>query len=137
MKFLKSWTFKDERLSQVHIEHKGHIFEGSAMCHPDDDWSEFTGCKFAELRAILAALKAEYREEKLKLDAIKDFINATSQYKKFDNESGTAKAMYRQYNRRVKKLEELAEDITAVKSAIAGRLKALESIQKKKQSKES
>lgn len=138
MKFLNSWTFKSDGLSQVYVEHKGQIFEGVAKCHPDDEWSEFTGCRFAELRAEKKALKAQYKEEKLKLDGIKNFITAVSQYKNFDNESPTAKAMYRQYNRRVKQLEELASKISAIDNIIKYRLEALKSAEKKrKESKKS
>ena len=136
MKFLKSWTFKDERLSQVHIEHKGEVYVGIAKCHPDDEWSEFTGCKFAELRATKEALKAQYKEEKLKLDAIKTFMTAVGQYKNFDGESSTAKAMYRQYNRRVKQLKEIASDIAAIDDVIKARLKSLEVIEGKRKNTE-
>ena len=132
MKFCNSWTFKSDGLSQVFVEHKGQVYEGIAKCHPDDIWSEFTGCKFAELRAMKKALKAQYKEEKLKLNAIKNFITAVSQYKNFDNESSTAKAMYRQYNRRVKQLEELASKITAIDDVIKSRLKALKVVEEKR-----
>lgn len=138
MKFFNSWTFEPDRFSRVSIEHKGQIYEGTAKCHPDDIWSEFTGCKFAELRAMKKALKAQYKEEKLKLDAIKNFITAVGQYKNFDNESPTAKAMYRQYNRRIKQLKEIASDIAAIDDIIKARLKSLEIIEeKRKNSKES
>jgi len=132
MKFFSSLTLKSKGVSQVCIEHKGQIYAGVAKCHPDDTWSEFTGCKFAELRATKKALKAQYKEEKLKLDAIKTFMTAVSQYKNFDNESSTAKAMYRQYNRRVKRLEEIASDISAIDDVIKARLKSLKVIEEKR-----
>ena len=135
MRFIHSETFKEEGLSKVYIKHKGRVFKGFAKCNPNDTWSEFTGCQFAELRATLKALKAEYREEKFKVEAIRNFVTATTQYKKFDKDSDTAKAMYRQYNRRVKNLERIAEDIQTVKEIIAARMKALNNISNKKEDK--
>ena len=136
MKFIDSFTDKDSRMSHVFMQHRGYVYEGISRCNPDDEWSEFTGCKFAELRAILKALEDEYKEEKVKVDAISQFVTAIEQYKNFNNEDASAKAMYRQYNRRVKRLEELKSDITDVKAVIKARLKSLETLEKKK-SKES
>lgn len=135
MKFINSFADKITRLSEVIVEHKGKQFEGFADCHPEDDWSEFTGCKFAELRAIRKALKYEYKIEKTKVDEIKKFISAVEQYKNFNNEDGSAKAMYRQYNRRVKRVEEIKTYIADVEDVIKARLKSLETLEKKKSKK--
>lgn len=126
MKFINSYVDKEIRMSEVIIEHKGKEFAGFADCHPEDAWSDYIGCKFAELRATLKALKYEYKIEKAKVDEIQKFITIVEQYKNFNKEDGTAKAMYRQLNRRLKNLKAIEEDINMVKKTIKARLKALE-----------
>lgn len=126
MKFIDSHVYKEIRMSEVIIEHKGEEFVGFAVCHPDDTWSDYIGCKFAELRATLKALKYEYQIEKEKVNEIQKFIAIVEQYKNFNKEDGTAKAMYRQLNRRLKNLKAIEEDINMVKKTIKARLKALE-----------
>lgn len=126
MKFINSYASEKIRMSLVTIEHKGKIFEGRADCDPDDAWSDYIGCKFAELRATLKALKYEYKIEKAKVNEIQKFIAIVEQYKNFNKEDGTAKAMYRQLNRRLKNLKAIEEDINMVKKTIKARLKALE-----------
>ena len=126
MKFIDSRVYKEIRMSEVIIEHKGKEFAGFAVCHSDDTWSDYIGCKFAELRATLKALKYEYKIEKRKIEEIQKFIAIVEQYKNFNKEDGTAKAMYRQLNRRLKNLKAIEEDINMVKKTIKARLKALE-----------
>lgn len=126
MKFIDSYASEEMRMSEVIVRHKGKNFAGFANCHPNDAWSNYIGCKFAELRATLKALKYEYRIEKEKVDEIQKFIAVIEQYKNFNKEDGTAKAMYRQLNRRLKNLKAIEEDINMVKKTIKARLKALE-----------
>lgn len=133
MSFVDSITYPESGHSIVKIEHKGKIYQGEAWCHPDDEWSEFIGCGFAELRATLEALKEEYKEEKAKVDELKKFVKAIQQYKNFDNNSGTAKAMYRQLNQRIKHLENIENAKAGIKNIIRKRLAALEQLNKSKE----
>ena len=111
MRFLDSSTVKETGYSTVIIEHKGNKYMGQAKCHPDDIFSEFTGCRYAQERAEISALKAEWRKKKAKCEECRKFVNAVSQYKVFDKNHPIAKAMYRQLNHRIKEVNKLAEII--------------------------
>lgn len=102
-------SIDDNKVSHTTIRFKNKDYTGIARLHPDDEFSKFTGCRIAEYRATISALKEEYRIEKAKYDECKKFVKAVEQYKKFNSEDPSAKAMYRQLNRRAKKLTELKE----------------------------
>ena len=112
MRFLDSGTVKETGYSTVVIEHKGNKYVGQAKCHPDDTFSEFTGCRYAQERAEIKALKDEWKQKKHDCDECRKYLIAVSQYAGFDKESSTAKAMFRQLNRRIKEVNKLAEVIS-------------------------
>ena len=112
MRFLDSGTVKETGYSTVIIEHKGNKYVGQAKCHPDDTFSEFTGCRYAQERAEIKALKDEWKQKKHDCDECRKYLIAVSQYAGFDKESSTAKAMFRQLNRRIKEVNKLAEIIS-------------------------
>ena len=112
MRFLDSGTVKETGYSTVVIEHKGNKYVGQAKCHPDDTFSEFTGCRYAQERAEIKALKNEWKQKKHDCDECRKYLIAVSQYAGFDKESSTAKAMFRQLNRRIKEVNKLAEVIS-------------------------
>ena len=95
------------------IKHKKKKYYGYAWVHPEDKEkaSKYTGCRYAEIRAKIKALKAEYRKEKAACEECRKFVKACSQYKNFDKESPTAKVMFRQLNRRIKQVNNLADQI--------------------------
>ena len=112
MRFLDSGTVKETGYSTVIIKHKGNEYVGQAKCHPDDTFSEFTGCRYAQERAEINALKDEWKQKKHDCDECRKYLIAVSQYAGFDKESSTAKAMFRQLNRRIKEVNKLAEIIS-------------------------
>ena len=112
MRFLDSGTVKETGYSTVVIEQKGNKSVGQAKCHPDDTFSEFTGCRYAQERAEIKALKNEWKQKKHDCDECRKYLIAVSQYAGFDKESSTAKAMFRQLNRRIKEVNKLAENIS-------------------------
>ena len=112
MRFLDSGTVKETGYSTVVIEHKGNKYVGQAKCHPDDTFSEFTGCRYAQERAEINALKDEWKQKKHDCDECRKYLIAVSQYAGFDKESSTAKAMFRQLNSRIKEVNKLAEIIS-------------------------
>ena len=112
MRFLDSGTVKETGYSTVTIKHKGKEYVGQAKCHPDDIFSEFTGCRYAQERAEIKALKDEWKQKKHDCDECRKYLIAVSQYAGFDKESSTAKAMFRQLNRRIKEVNKLAEIIS-------------------------
>lgn len=111
MQFIDSWIARDKGLSKVIIKYKGKIYIGSATCHPEDHFSEFTGCRYAEMRAEIMALKTEYKQKKHDCEECRKFVRAVSQYAQFDPKSPSARAMYRQLNRRIKEVNKIAEEI--------------------------
>lgn len=112
MHFLDSGTVKETGYSTVIIKHKGNEYVGQAKCHPDDTFSEFTGCRYAQERAEINALKDEWKQKKHDCDECRKYLIAVSQYAGFDKKSSTAKAMFRQLNRRIKEVNKLAEIIS-------------------------
>ena len=112
MRFLDSGTVKETGYSTVIIKHRGNEYVGQAKCHPDDTFSEFTGCRYAQERAEINALKDEWKQKKHDCDECRKYLIAVSQYAGFDKESSTAKAMFRQLNRRIKEVNKLAEIIS-------------------------
>ena len=113
MQLKESIFNKAAGISICEVKHKGKIYRGVAHLHPDDEKdglaSKYTGCRYAELRAEIKALKDEYKKEKAACEECRKFVKACSQYKNFDKESPTAKAIFRQLNRRIKKVNELVD----------------------------
>lgn len=112
MKLIEAKYDEYSGISQAIVEHKGRLYIGLAQCHPEEEFpSKFAGCRYAEARAKLKALKAE-RREKIKLcDECRNLIKACSQCKNFDKESPTAKVLYRQLNCRIKEINNLTDKI--------------------------
>lgn len=113
MQFKDSSTTPEKGYSYVMVKHRGNKYIGKAKCHPEDKWSEFTGCRYAHERAEIKALKEEWKEKKAACEECRKFVVAVSQYKNFDKESPTAKAMFRQLNRRIREVNKLAEEISS------------------------
>lgn len=111
IKFVTAKTNPKERTSNVIVEMNGELFSGKAKCHEEDAWSEFTGCRFAEQRAEIAALKDYRRKKKEECENIRKFIRSLNCYKNFDKESPTAKVIYRQLNKRIKEVNEITDEI--------------------------
>lgn len=111
IKFIDSMTDLEARESQVVVSMLGKDYIGSAKCHPEESWSEFVGCRYAETRAEIAALKDLYRQKKNECDSLKNFVKSLECYKNFDKESSMAKIIYRQLNIRVREVNRLAEEI--------------------------
>lgn len=111
MKFIDSAYDPNTGMSIVIIQHLGIKFEGTAKVHPEDKGSNYFGCQLAEIRAKIKALKYERKLAKQKADDALDFIKSCEGYKKFNKEDDTAKVMYRQINRRIQKVNDLADKI--------------------------
>ena len=113
MKFIKSYYDPILGGSFVQMQHLGKKFDGYANLHSEDkeNASEYAGCTLAEFRATVKALKYERKIAKNKSDEALDFVKACEGYAKFDPESDTAKVMYRQLNRRIKRVNDLTDQI--------------------------
>lgn len=128
MKFISSSYSPKTGKSEVVMQHLGVKFKGTAQLHPDDQEhaSNFAGCYLAELRAKILALKYERYLAKKKSDDAIDFMKSCENYAAFDPESPTAKAMFRQINRRIKKVNDLTDEINEL-------LKELDMTQRRRQ----
>lgn len=115
MHLVRSDFFEESGKSFSTVKHKGKKYEGKAYLHPEDKKaglaSKYTGCRYAEMRAEIKALKAEHKKEKASCEECRKFVTACTQYKNFDKESPTAKAMFRQLNRRIKRVNDIADQI--------------------------
>lgn len=113
MKFISSAYDPSSGVSKVTMQHLGVKFDGWARVHPQESEkaSEYAGCYYAELRATIKALKYERQLAKNKADQALDFVKSCECYAKFNKDSATSKAMYRQLNQRIKRVNDLADKI--------------------------
>ena len=115
MKLVESRYWEMSGLSECVVRYKGKEYYGSAILHPDDReanlGSKYTGCRYAEIRAEIKALKDEYKIEKKACDECRKFVKACIQYKNFDKESPTAKAIFTQLNKRIKRVNKIIDKI--------------------------
>lgn len=133
MKFISSSTYKKLGFSYVTILEKGKYYTGRAKLHSEDskNWSEYTGCRYAETRAMIQALKYERKKKKAACEECRKFVKAVSQYKNFDKNSSTAKAMYRQLNRRIKEINKITDQINKMELELRITIRNQDSINKK------
>lgn len=112
MKFIESTYDSGTGTSTVIMQHLGVKFEGTAQEHPEEtNSSSYFGCQLAEIRAKIKALKYERKLAKQKSDEALDFVKSCEGYAKFDKDNDAAKVMYRQLNRRIQKVNDLADQI--------------------------
>lgn len=131
MYFVNSHTDKKEGVSNVIVRHKGHLFNGFAYLHPDDEWSELSGCRYAEQRAEIEALRWEYKTKKAACEECRKFVSAVQQYAKFNPDDPSARAMFRQLNRRIKEVNNLAEEISKREFALKVAIRQQDKFNKK------
>ena len=130
MKFISSSYNTETGESSVTMQHLGKKFTGTAKIHPDefDKKSEFAGCSYAETRATIQALKYERSLAKQKADEAIDFVKSVEGYAKFDKNSPSSKAIYRQLNQRIKRVNDLADEINDLYKALEMSIKRREII---------
>lgn len=136
IKFINSETNSETKMSWVTVQMRGKEYTGSSKCHPEDTWSEFTGCRYAEARAEIEALKDLYHQKKEACENFKDFIKSLECYKDFDKESPVAKTVYRQLNSRVKEVNYLADAINEREFNLLIAIKQQDKFKEKMKSKE-
>lgn len=117
MKFINSSY--ENGISTVIMEHKGEYFTGIAKLHPDDidKASEFAGGDLAESRAVIKALKYERKLLLQEAETCRKFVRACKQQKNWDNDSSTAKSIYHQLNIKIKKVNEITDEINKMLSS--------------------
>lgn len=103
------------RTSKVTIKMNGKEYTAKSVCALEDNFSKFTGCRFAEIKARIKGMKDLYRKEKRNCEECRKFVNAVSQYAGFDPKSPEARMMFRQLNRRIKRVNDIATQINLEK----------------------
>lgn len=116
MKLIDAYYSEGFEKSYATVEHSingiKRRFKGMAKVHPEEEHaSKFTGCRYAEIRAQIKALKAERQSLIWKCEECRKFVKACSQYKNWDKESPVAKVVYKQLNARIKQVNELTNQI--------------------------
>lgn len=115
MILVSSYFTEASGTSSCTVQHNGKLYTGFARVHPEDGdkVSRFAGCQLAELRAEIKALKAELKQERMKCDEIRNFVKACSQYKLWNKEDASIKAIYKQLNIRIKKVNNIIDAINS------------------------
>lgn len=132
MKLIDAWFEESTGKSYATVEHLGRRYQGVAKLHPEEEnASRFTGCRYAEMRAQIKALKNERKEKMAVCEECRKFIKACSQYKGWDKESSTAKAIYTQLNKRIKEVNKLTNEINHLMWDLNIAIKQQESVHKK------
>jgi len=93
----------------VALNHQFYAGRSRISEEDKDKISKYAGCRFAEMKAEINALRDLRRKEKEKCDECKKFVKALECYKNFDKESKTARCVYRQLNRRIRNVNYLTE----------------------------
>ena len=102
----------------VIIQRKGKIYKGIAHVHPEDQFSEIIGGSIAENKCNLHYYEEMLKQKKEEIKGVEKFIQHCKQCKNFDNESPTAKVMWRQYNVLLKEKEKIEKRIENIKLVI-------------------
>lgn len=100
---------KETGVSKCTILHNGVKYYGEARLHPDDkdNWSSFLGCRIAEARATLKALKAEKKEKQQELHYYENFEKTLLSYKEVNTESKEYKTIRKIIWKKMKELQHL------------------------------
>lgn len=100
---------KETGVSKCTILHNGVKYYGEARLHPDDkdNWSSFLGCRIAEARATLKALKAEKKEKQQELHYYENFVKTLLSYKEVNTESKEYKTIKKIIWKKMKELQNL------------------------------
>lgn len=120
MKFITSDYNSETGLSKVIIKHMGIVFSGEAKLHPEDKQygSMYTGCTIAEIRATIKALRYELKSAEDETRYCKNLVNSCTSCKNFNKYSKSSKVLFRQYNRRVKRVQDIKDEIKDLKEQL-------------------
>lgn len=96
--FVNSEYNPDTTLAKVTVKCGNDYFVGYAKADEKDAQrsSFLRGCSIAELKANRKALKSQLKEFKRDYEVVKEFVNRCKQSKDFDENSMTAKMIFKQ-----------------------------------------
>lgn len=138
MKFISSSYDPESGISAVTMQHMGVKFTGTAKLNPveKEKGSKYAGCSYAEMRATILALKYERKIAKKEADACLNFVKSLECYSKFNKEEDSAKSVYRLLNKRIKRVNDITDEINftmhQLQAAIKNREIVTKAIERKK-----
>lgn len=133
MKFISSSYDKDSGTSYVTVQHLGKKFKGIAHVHPDEKEyaSEFAGCDYAEIRAMIKAYKYERKIAKIKSDEAIDFVKSCLCYKDFNKDDPSAIVVKRQLQKRIDRVNKITNKINILINILDEKIKQRSEYHKK------
>lgn len=135
-KFGYSYFDRDSGVSMVTIYTPVGKFTGKAHCHSLDVKSEFTGCRYAEYRARIKAMKELRKLTRERLVAVENLYKEMESCKGFNPKSIEARHTRRFKYELIHKCDRLNETITAMenglKQTIAAHDEAIATLQQEK-----
>lgn len=115
---IKSAVFDEEDgVSCVSISTHLGRFDGVSCLHPDDKdiASEFEGCRYAELRAVISFYKAEIDILKIKIETLQDVLLNFKNMKYYSENKKEVKCVSTKLNDLLDRKKNLENDIIAIK----------------------
>ncbi len=71
-KIIEEYYDEKKREYSITIQNKYGRFTGKAYCNKEDVFSIYTGARYAEIRATIEYAKFRYKQEKIKLNTVKN-----------------------------------------------------------------
>lgn len=71
-KIIEEYYDEKKREYSVTIQNKYGRFTGKAYCNKEDVFSIYTGARYAEIRATIEYAKFRYKQEKIKLNTVRN-----------------------------------------------------------------
>lgn len=97
---LKYSNFDEETgISKVIISTSLGDFEGQSYLHEEDRdiMSQFTGCRYAELRAVMKFARAKIRNQQIKVSTLKNLIENLEKINNYDKDAAAARFIRKTY----------------------------------------
>lgn len=111
---------KEDGISCVTISTKLGLYDGVSCVHPDDMdiASEFEGCRYAELRAVISFFKDEINILKIKIETLQDLLTNYQSMKYYSDNKKEIKCLKSRLNDLIERKERLEKNIEAIKKHI-------------------
>ena len=110
-KILNADFNKETGISKVNILTDLGNFEGKSKLHEEDKdiISNFEGCRYAELRAVVKYIKAKIKNQKIKVNTIKNLIINMEKLYNYAENTPEARFVRKQFYIEQKNLQDLKE----------------------------
>ena len=111
--------FPETGESEVAIKNKRGVFVGHAQCHPEEEApSDYAGCRYAEIRANIEAIKCEKRIVNFAIKELEDFEKILKSLKDYNPNSVEARRLRRRIHEKKEERIFLQTAIIAMKNTL-------------------